>query len=74
VLRRNDHDYSSEDDFDEAPDTIEYDPHDLPFMKEGCIDTLLPRKNEYKEKNTKFQGKELGSIKILKKQEDKRDK
>jgi hypothetical protein len=40
-------------------------------MQEDCIDTLLPRTNEYKEKLAKFQGKEPGSIQILKK-EDKR--
>jgi hypothetical protein len=74
VLDQNDPDYSSKDDFDEAPDTIEYDPRDLPFMQEDCIDTLLPRTNEYKENLAKFQGKESGSIKILKKEEDKRDK
>jgi hypothetical protein len=69
VLDHNDLDYNSKDDFDEAPNTIEYDPWDLPFMQEDCIDTLLPRTNEYKEKLAKFQGKEPGSIKILKKDE-----
>jgi hypothetical protein len=38
-------------------------------MQEDWIDTLLPRKYEYKEKFAKFQGKELGSIHILKKQD-----
>jgi hypothetical protein len=71
VLDQNDPDYSSEDDFDEVPDTIEYDPRDLPFMQEDCIDALLPRTNEYKDKLAKFQGKEPGSIKILKKEEMK---
>jgi hypothetical protein len=42
-------------------------------MQEDCIDTLLPRTNEYKEKLVKFQGKEPGSIQILKK-EDKKNK
>jgi hypothetical protein len=36
-------------------------------VQEDWIDTLLPRKTEYKEKLAKFQGKELGSIQILKK-------
>jgi hypothetical protein len=43
-------------------------------MPKDCIDTLLPRTQEYKEKLAKFQGKEPGSIKILKKEEDKWDK
>jgi hypothetical protein len=43
-------------------------------MKEDCIDTLLSRTNEYKEKLAKLQGKELGSINILNKEEDKTDK
>jgi hypothetical protein len=42
-------------------------------MQEDCIDMLLPRTNEYKEKLAKFQGKEPGSIQILKK-EDKRQR
>jgi hypothetical protein len=66
-------DYTSEDEFDEVPDTIEYDPRDLPFMQEDCKDMLLPRKNEYKGKLVKFQGKELVSIQKLKK-EDNKDK
>jgi hypothetical protein len=66
-------DYTSEDEFDEVPDTIEYDPRDLPFMQEDCIDMLLPRTDEYKENLAKFQGKEPGSIQILKK-EDNKDK
>jgi hypothetical protein len=43
-------------------------------MQEDFIDTLLPRINEYKQKLAKFQGKDSGFIKILKKEEDKRDK
>ena len=31
---------------------------------------LLPRKDEYKEKLAKYQGKELGSIQILKKEDE----
>jgi hypothetical protein len=44
------------------------------FCKEYCIDMLLPRMNEYKEKLVKFQGKEPGSIKILKKEDQEREK
>jgi len=54
--------YTSEFEFDEFPNTIEYDPWDLPFMQEDCIDTLLPRKYEYMENLTESQGKGLGSI------------
>jgi hypothetical protein len=68
----NNPDYTSEDEFDEVPYTIEYDPLELPFMQEECIDTLLPRTDKYKENIVKFQGK-LGSIQILKK-EDNKDK
>jgi hypothetical protein len=32
VIDPNDPDYTSEDEFDEVPDTIEYNPQDLPFM------------------------------------------
>ena len=61
--------YTSEDEFDEVPDTIEYNPvHDLNFMQEDSIGMLLPRKNEYKEKLAKFHGKDPGSIQILKKE------
>jgi hypothetical protein len=66
-------DYTSEDEFDEVPDTIEYDPQDFPFMQEDSIDMLLPRTNEYKEKLAKFQGKEPGSIQILKKEDKERE-
>jgi len=62
VMDPNGLDYMSEGDFDEVPKTIEYDPRDLHFMQEDCIDTLFPRKNEYKENLAKFQGKEPGSI------------
>jgi hypothetical protein len=68
VLDQNDSEYSREDEFDEALDTIEYYTRDLPFMQEECIDTLLSRTNGYKEKLAKFKGKESGSIKILKKE------
>jgi hypothetical protein len=42
-------------------------------MQEDFIDMLLPRTDGYKENLVKFQGKELGSIQILKK-EDNKDK
>ena len=48
VMNPNGPDYTSEDDFDEVSDTIDYDPWDLPFMQEEYIDMFLPRKNEYK--------------------------
>jgi len=32
--------------FDEGSFHIEYDPHDIPFMQEDCINTLLPRTQE----------------------------
>jgi hypothetical protein len=38
------------------------------------MDALLPRTNEYKEKITKFQGKEPGSIQIINKHEVMKDK
>jgi hypothetical protein len=66
-------DYASEDEFDEVADTIEYNPQDLPFMQEDSIDMLLPRKDEYKEKLAKFQGKEPGSVQILKKEDEERE-
>jgi hypothetical protein len=65
--------YTSEDEFNEVPDFIEYNPQDLPFMQEVSINVLLPRKNEYKYKLTKFQGKELGSIQIVKKEDKERE-
>jgi hypothetical protein len=34
VMDPNSPDYTSEDEFDEVLDTIEYDPRDLPFMQE----------------------------------------
>ena len=37
-------------------------------MKEDSIEMLLPRTNEHKEKIAKFQGKEPGSIQILKRE------
>jgi len=54
-----------------GPSIIEYDPQDLPFSQEDCVDTLLRKIDEYKEKLEISQGKDLGSIKILKKDEDR---
>jgi hypothetical protein len=64
----------NENEFDEGRFPIEYDLHDLPFMQEDSIDALRPRTQEYKEKLAKFQGKEPGSIKILKREKDKGDR
>jgi aromatic ring-cleaving dioxygenase len=50
---------------------IEYDPQDLPFALENCIDTILPRVDKYKEKLAKFEGKESRSIKILRKDRER---
>jgi len=74
ALDEDDPDYSSEDDFDEVLNTIEYDPQDLPFMQEDCIVSLLPRTNKYKDELLKFKGKEPGSINISKKESDGGDK
>jgi hypothetical protein len=54
VIDQNGPNYTSEYEFDEVPDTIEYNQQDFPFMQEDSIDMFLPRKNEYKEKNAKF--------------------
>jgi hypothetical protein len=51
-------DYTSECEFNEVPKTVEYDPKVLPFLQEDCIDVLLERTYEYKEKILKLQGKE----------------
>ena len=47
VMDSNGLDYTSEGEFDEVPNTTEYNPRDLFFMQEGSIDMLLPRTNEY---------------------------
>jgi len=62
----NDPHYIGECEFDEVPDTIEYDPWELPFMQEDYMDTLLQKKDEYKGNLVNFQGKEPRSIQILK--------
>jgi hypothetical protein len=61
------HDYVNECDYDVLPWTIEYDPSELPFMKEDSINTLIPWTDQYKEKLLKYHRKELRSIQILKK-------
>jgi hypothetical protein len=66
-------DYSSECDYDVLPQTIDYDPYEIPFMKEESIDTLLPWKNQYKVKIVKYHGKKPGSIQILKKEDKKKE-
>jgi hypothetical protein len=63
VMDPNSPDYTSEDEFDEVPDTIEYDPWELPFMQEDCIDMLLPRTDEYKENLQSSKGKSWGPSK-----------
>jgi hypothetical protein len=71
VMDTNSPEYTSEDEFDEVLDTIEYSIRNLPFMQEDFIDMLLPSTNEYKENITKFQGKEPRFIQILKKEDNK---
>jgi hypothetical protein len=66
-------DYASECDYDVLPQTIEYDPSELPFMQDDSIDTCLPLTYQYKEKLAKYHGKELGSIQILKKEDEKHE-
>jgi hypothetical protein len=67
VMDPNCPDYHSDCEFDVPRRIIEYDHQDFPFAQDDCIDTLLPRTNEYKEKLVEFQGKGSRSIKILKK-------
>jgi hypothetical protein len=66
-------DYVSECDYDVPTQSIEYDPSELPFMQEDSIDVLLPWTDEYKEKLSKYHGKEPGSIQILKKEDKKHE-
>ena len=56
--------------YDVGPHIIEYDLSNLPFAQEDCIDTLLSKTDKYKDKLAKYQGKDPGSINILKKDED----
>jgi hypothetical protein len=66
-------DFSNESEYDVHPQTIEYDPSELPFMQEESIDTILPWTNQYKEKLAKYHGKEPGSTQILKKEKGKNE-
>jgi hypothetical protein len=70
VIDPNGLDYVSECDYVVPPWIIEYDPSDLPFMQEHSINMILLKTYEYKEKLTKYQGKEPGSIQILKKKDE----
>jgi hypothetical protein len=45
VIDPNGLDYTSEDEFDEVPNNIEYDPRDFPFVTKDSIDIFLLRKN-----------------------------
>jgi hypothetical protein len=65
--------YVSEHFYDMPPQVFEYDPSYLPFMQEDSIDTLLPWTDQYKEKIAKYYGKELGSIQILNKEDEKHE-
>jgi hypothetical protein len=66
-------DYVNKYDYDVLPQTIEYDPSELPFMHEDSIDVLLPWTDQYKEQISKYHGKEPGSIQILKKEDEKNE-
>jgi hypothetical protein len=61
--------YVSEHYYDMPPQVIEYDPSELPFMKEDSIEMFLPWID--KTKNTKYHGKELGSIHIMQEKDEK---
>jgi hypothetical protein len=66
--------YWSDCEYDVTHHIIEYEPWDLLFAQEHCIDTLLPKTNKYKYNlENIYQGKDPGSIKILDKDEDKKD-
>jgi hypothetical protein len=43
VVDPNSPDYWSDCEYDVTPQVIEYDPWDLPFAQEDCIDTLLSK-------------------------------
>jgi hypothetical protein len=58
VINLNSPDYWSDFEYYVTPRVMDYDPSELPFVGEYCIDTLLPNTNEYKEKVTKYQGKD----------------
>jgi hypothetical protein len=65
--------YASEFNYDVLPQTIEYDPSELTFMQEDSIDTLPPWTDQYKEKISKYHGKEPRSIQILNKEGEKHE-
>jgi hypothetical protein len=71
VMDPNHPNYHSDCEYDVPPYIIEYDPLDFPFAREDCIDTLLPINDKYKEDLAKYQGKDPGSIEILKKDEER---
>jgi hypothetical protein len=48
VVDLNSPDYWSDFEYDVTPHAIEYDPLDLPFAQENCIDTLLLNIDKYK--------------------------
>jgi hypothetical protein len=64
-------DYSSECDYDILLKTIEYGPSKIHFMQDESIDMLLPWIDQYKNKLSKYHGKEPSSIQILKKGDEK---
>jgi len=65
--------YWSDCEFDVTPQTMDYDPWELPFAEEDCINTLLSKTDKYKERLAKYQGKDPRSMKILKKDVDVKD-
>jgi len=54
VVYPNSPDYWSDCEYDMTPHVIEYDPWDLPFSKEYCIETLLLNTDTYKDKLVKY--------------------
>jgi hypothetical protein len=66
--------YVNKHDYDVPPQIIEYAPYELPFIHEDSIEMFLPWTDEYKEKLAKYHGKESGSIHILKKEDEEREK
>jgi hypothetical protein len=65
------HNYVSEHYHDVPSQFIEYDPSKLSFMQEDSLEMFLPWKN--KNKTAKYNGKELGSIHIIQKEDDKHE-
>jgi len=56
---------------DMPPQVIEYDPSNLPFMQKDSIEMFLPWTD--KNKTAKYHGKELGSIHIIQKEDEKHE-